>query len=106
MADIVIPAILFLCMAILHILRQRAFNPLMKFVGDNYEIGAAATFGNRTVQQDYFGVKNNHGVLLMLLADGIGADGEFAAKLSVDTFRDLFNNIFLNAPLLPPIKES
>ena len=47
MADIVIPAILFLCMAILHILRQRAFNPLMKFVGDNYEIGAAATFGRR-----------------------------------------------------------
>ena len=92
MADIVIPAILFLCMVLLHILRQRSFNPLMKFVGDNYEIGAAATFGNRTVQQDYFGVKNNHGVLLMLLADGIGADGEFAAKLSVDTFRDLFNN--------------
>ncbi|MBR5912815.1 MAG: protein phosphatase 2C domain-containing protein [Selenomonadaceae bacterium] len=90
--DIVVPAILFLCMVALHILRLKELNPTVKMAGDKYEIGAAASFGTRTVQQDYFGVKNNQGVLLMLLADGIGANGEVAAKLSVDTFRDLFND--------------
>ena len=91
-ADIVVPAILFLIMAALLILRQREYNPLTKFAGDEYALGAASTFGTREIQQDYFGVKRNQGVLLMLLADGIGADGEIAAKLAVDTFRDLFSD--------------
>lgn len=92
MSDIVVPAILFSCMVVLHILRLRAFNPLVKFLGNDYELGAATTLGSRTVQQDYFGVKRNQGVLLMLLADGMGANGEVAAKLSVDTFRELFKD--------------
>ena len=29
----------------------------------------------------------------MVLADGIGANGEFAAKIAVDTFRELFNDV-------------
>ena len=91
-AEIAVPAILFLIMAVLFILRQREFNPLAKLSGDEYELGAASTLGSRTIQQDYFGVKRNHGVLLMLLADGRSSDGELAAKLAVDTFRDLFNN--------------
>ena len=91
-ADIVVPAILFFIMAALHILRQREYNPLTKFAGDEYALGAASTFGTREIQQDYFGVKRNQGVLLMLLADGIGANGEIAAKLAVDTFRDLFSD--------------
>ena len=90
--DVVIPAILFACMMIFHILRVKESNPLAKISGENYELGAAATLGTRTIQQDYFGVKNNNEVLLMLLADGIGANGEFAAKSAVDTFRDIFND--------------
>ena len=91
-ADIAVPAILFLAMVILHILRTRELNPLIQIARGEYDLGAAATLGNREIQQDYFGVKNNHGVLLMLLADGMGAEGAFSAKTSVDTFRDLFND--------------
>jgi len=65
---------------------------MAKYAGEEYELGAASTLGTRTVQQDYFGVKNNNGVLLMLLADGIRDKGEIAAKLAVDTFRDLFDD--------------
>ena len=91
-ADIAIPAVLFLLMAVLHILRQRELRYWSKCADEDYELGAASTLGTREIQQDYFGVKRNQGVLLMLLADGIGADGELAAKLAVDTFRDLFND--------------
>lgn len=90
--DVAVSAVLFVIMLVLHILRGKEFNPIKKFVSDNYELGAASTLGNREIQQDYFGAKKNHGVLLMLLADGIGANGEVAAKLAVDTFRDLFND--------------
>ena len=91
-ADIAVPVILFLAMVILHILRRKVLNPLTEFASDEYELGAASTLGNREIQQDYFGVKKNHGVLLMLLADGGGSNGEVAAKFAVDTFRDLFND--------------
>ena len=90
LSDIVVPAILFLCIVVLHILRTKQLDPLKRFLGEEYELGAASTFGSRTIQQDYFGVKNNQGVLLMLLADGIRENGEIAAKLAVDTFRNLF----------------
>ena len=92
-ADIVLPLILFVCMAILHFLRLKQLDPIQKFSDDEFELGAAATLGSRTVQQDYFGVKNNHGYLLMLMADGIRDNGEIAAKLAVDTFRDLFDDV-------------
>lgn len=91
-ADIAFPAVLFLCIVILHILRLKEIRPRSKFSVEKYEIGAASTFGTREIQQDYFGVKENQGVMLMLLADGIGTNGEFAAKLAVDTFRDLFED--------------
>lgn len=90
--DIVVPAILFLCMVVLHVMRIRHLDPLKRLSDDEYELGAASTLGTRTVQQDYFGVKKNSGVLLMLLADGIRDNGEIAAKLAVDTFRDLFDD--------------
>ena len=90
-ADIWVPAILFLCMALFHVLRQKEISQSDFFSAD-YEIGAASTFGTREVQQDYFGARKNQGAVLMVLADGIGADGEIAAKLSVDTFIDLFEN--------------
>ena len=90
--DIVVPAILFLCIVFLHVLRLKQLHPMAKYAGEEYELGAASTLGTRTVQQDYFGVKNNNGVLLMLLADGIRDKGEIAAKLAVDTFRDLFDD--------------
>ena len=92
LSDIVVPAILFLCIVVLHILRTKQLDPLKIFLGEEYELGAASTFGSRTIQQDYFGVKNNQGVLLMLLADGIRENGEIAAKLAVDTFRNLFDD--------------
>ena len=91
-ADVAVPAIIFLIMLTLHILRQRELSPMIKFAGTEYDLGAASTLGTREIQQDYFGVKRNNGVLLMVMADGMGADGEVAAKLAVDTFRDLFND--------------
>ncbi len=90
-ADIIVPTILFLCMAVLHILRQKEIDSPSNFSAE-YEIGAASTLGTREIQQDYFGVKNNQGVLLMTLADGVGENGEIAAKLAIDTFRDLFED--------------
>ena len=90
--DIVVAAVLFLCMVILHVLRLKQLDPLKRFSDDEYELGAASTLGTRTIQQDYFGVQNNNGVLLMLMADGIRENGEIAAKLAVDTFRDLFDD--------------
>ena len=91
-ADVAVPAIIFLIMLTLHILRQRELSPMIKFAGTEYDLGAASTLGTREIQQDYFGVKRNNSVLLMVMADGMGADGEVAAKLAVDTFRDLFND--------------
>lgn len=91
MADILIPAILFAAMVILNILRMReiADNSSEE---NNFKIGAASFLGNNNVQQDYFGVKKNNGAILMLLADGAGQYGEVAAKLTVDTFKELFEN--------------
>ena len=91
-ADIFVPAVLFLCMIILHILRQKEISAPEEISTVKYEIGAASTLGTRTIQQDYFGVKENQGAMLMLLADGTGDDGEVAAKLAIDTFRDLFED--------------
>ena len=91
-ADLFLPAILFVCMIILHVLRENELRKHLKDEMPGYEIGAASTFGDREVQQDYFGVKNLQGVLLMTLADGIGANGEIAAKIAVDTFREIFDD--------------
>lgn len=91
--DIVVPVLLFFLMLVLHILRrQEVINKRVPLINLNYELGAAATFGTRVIQQDYFGVKELNGSVLILLADGVGQHGEFAAKLTVDTFRELFNN--------------
>lgn len=93
MADIAVPAIIFLCIVILQVLRAKT--PRAKIdtsPPEKFELGAASTFGTREVQQDYFGVKENQGALLMSLADGVGENGEIAAKLAVDTFRDLFDD--------------
>ena len=89
MADVLISAILFLAMAVLHILRTRELQT-EKSVQTDYEVGAATTLGNREIQQDYFSVKRNNADLLLLLADGLHENGEVAAKLAVDTFRELF----------------
>lgn len=100
MSDMVVPAILLLCIVVLDVLRKKRLDPLKRFSGYEYELGAASTLGTRTVQQDYFGVKNNNGVLLMLMADGIRDNGEISAKLAVDTFRELFDDA--NAISKPP----
>lgn len=94
MTDIAIPIALFLCMLILHILRRREINRsgVVTLLNPNCALGAASTFGTCTVQQDYFGVKELNGALMILLADGVGQCGEIAAKLAVDTFRNLFIN--------------
>ena len=98
MADVLISAILFLAMAVLHILRTRELQT-EKSVQTDYEVGAATTLGNREIQQDYFSVKRNNADLLLLLADGLHENGEIAAKLAVDTFRELFETE--NAALQP-----
>ena len=98
MADVLISAILFLAMAVLHILRTRELQR-EKSVQTDYEVGAATTLGNREIQQDYFSVKRNNADLLLLLADGLHENGEIAAKLAVDTFRELFETE--NAALQP-----
>ncbi|MBR1645955.1 MAG: protein phosphatase 2C domain-containing protein [Selenomonadaceae bacterium] len=93
MADIAIPAALFLCLIILFVLRRREkYRQGVPLLRSNCKLGAASSFGTRAVQQDYFGVKELEGALLILLADGIGQHGDIAAKLTVDTFRNLFVN--------------
>lgn len=89
MADVLISAILFLAMVVLHILRIHELHK-EKFIQTDYELGAATTLGTREVQQDYFAVKKSNNGLLMLLADGLHENGNIAAKLAVDTFRELF----------------
>ncbi len=91
MTDVLIPAILFFIMAVLHFLREREI-AVETDTESFFELGAASTLGSREVQQDYFGTKKIHSTLLMLMADGIGENGDSAAKLAVDTFRDLFND--------------
>lgn len=90
-ADILISAIFFTAIVILHILRTRELTQNI-IAKNDYVIGAASTLGTREVQQDYFGVKKNNGAVLALLADGLGENGEFAAKLAIDTFRELFDS--------------
>lgn len=92
MADIAIPVALFLCLIILFVLRRREKYRQGVPLNSNCELGAASTFGTRAVQQDYFGVKELESAVLILLADGIGQHGDIAAKLTVDTFRNLFVN--------------
>ena len=93
MIDFVLPALIFFCMIILHALRTRELRRQgVKLINPKYGVGAATTLGTRINQQDYFGVKVLSGALLVMLADGSGEHGDIAAKISVDTFRDLFIN--------------
>lgn len=93
MIDFVLPALIFFCMIILHVLRTRELRRQgVKLINPKYSVGAATTLGTRINQQDYFGVKELSGALLVMLADGSGEHGDVAAKISVDTFRDLFIN--------------
>ncbi len=93
MIDFVLPALIFFCMIILHALRTRELRRQgVKLINPKYGVGAATTLGTRINQQDYFGVKELSGALLVMLADGSGEHGDIAAKISVDTFRDLFIN--------------
>lgn len=93
MTDFAIPAVIFLCMVVLYILRYREKSRQgVKLINPKYQVGAATTLGTRITQQDYFGVKELSGALLVLLADGSGEHGDIAAKISVDTFRELFTN--------------
>ena len=93
MIDYVLPAAIFFCMIILHVLRRKELQIRgVKLVNPKYSVGAATTLGTRISQQDYFGVKENSGAMLVVLADGSGEQGDIAAKISVDTFRDLFAN--------------
>lgn len=100
MADFAFPAALFLCMIVLHILRRRESKRRgMPLLNPRFKLGAASSFGTRAVQQDYFGVKELQGALLVVLADGFGHNGELAAKFTVDTFRNLFvNKAILDKP--------
>ena len=91
MADVVISAILLGAMVVLHILRMYELEEDFSARND-YEIASASALGTIDVQQDYFGVKKNRGAILMLLADGAGQYGEVAAKLTVDTFKELFED--------------
>lgn len=93
MIDFAVPAVIFLCMIVLHVLRTKELKRQgVKLINPKYQVGAATTLGTRITQQDYFGVKELSGALLVMLADGSGEHGDIAAKLSVDTFRELFIN--------------
>ena len=93
MADFAIPAALFLCIIVLHFLRRREQKSRgVPLRNTRFKLGAASSFGTRAVQQDYYGVKELEGALLVVLADGLGQCGDLAAKFTVDTFRNLFVN--------------
>lgn len=93
MIDFAVPTVIFLCMIVLHVLRTKELKRQgVKLINPKYQVGAATTLGTRITQQDYFGVKELSGALLVMLADGSGEHGDIAAKISVDTFRELFIN--------------
>ena len=91
MLDVLIPAVLCVIMIAFNFLRERELDK--KIVPEKLPIlGSATTLGTKNVQQDYFATKNLNTATLLLLADGQGENGDTAAKISVDTFRDLFND--------------
>jgi len=91
MADVLIPAVLCVIMIFFNFLRERELDK--KIVPVKLpNLGSATTLGTRDVQQDYFGTKRLDTATLMVLADGQGENGDAAAKIAVDTFRDLFND--------------
>ena len=91
MLDVLIPAVLCVVMIFLNFLRERELDK--KIVPVKLPVlGSATTLGTRDVQQDYFSTKSLDNATLMLLADGQGENGDSAAKIAVDTFRDLFND--------------
>ena len=93
MIDFAVPTVIFFCMIVLHVLRTKELKRQgVKLINPKYQVGAATTLGTRITQQDYFGVKELSGALLVMLADGSGEHGDIAAKISVDTFRELFIN--------------
>ena len=92
MSDMALLSILFTAIIILYVLRHREFHTSSNSI-KAYQIGSATTVGNREIQQDYFGSKINKNSVLMILADGIGQDGQIAAKLAVDTFENLFTDV-------------
>ena len=93
MSDLALLSILFAAIIILYGLRYRESYVVSKKVVKDYQIGSATTVGNREVQQDCIGSKINKNSVLILLADGIGQDGQVAAKLAVDTFENLFADV-------------
>lgn len=91
MLDVLIPAVLCVVMILFNFLRERENDkkiPPAKLPN----VGSATTLGTKSVQQDYFASKRLDGATLLLLADGQGENGDAAAKMAVDTFRDLFND--------------
>ena len=91
MADALIPAVLFAAMIFLNFLRELELKKNTP-VDNGVNIGSATALGTRDTQQDYFGTKKLQNATLMLLADGNGENGDAAAKIAVDVFRDLFND--------------
>lgn len=92
MLDILIPAALCIVAIFLNFLREREVEEIVPEVDRGFNFGSAATLGTKTVQQDYFATKQLGTAVLMVLADGNGESGDAAAKIAVDTFRDLFND--------------
>ena len=78
---------------ILAALRQRESGRAKKFGRLKNPIGSAMTIGNRELQQDVLGSALGDEGAVMVLADGMGRGegGKIAAKLTVDTFLDLYN---------------
>ena len=91
MADVFIPAVLCVIMIFFNFLRERELDKQIVPV-KLPNLVTATTLGTRDVQQDYFSIKKLDSATLMLLADGQGENGDAAAKMAVDTFRDLFND--------------
>ena len=86
MAEI-LSAIFFITILALSFFRAKKIMP-EKTV--QYETGMAHSVGTSDVQQDYSAFVRKDDAVLMLLADGQGRDGNLAAKVAVDTFREIF----------------
>ena len=65
--------------------------PVRKAAGN--PIGTCMTIGDRELQQDQMGTALGDAGAIMVLADGIGRGqgGRIAARITVDTFLDLYN---------------
>ena len=86
--------IILLSIAVLIIFLIYKRSHLYGFMSSSNPVGSAATIGERAIQADFSGSALGDYGAILVLADGKGKDNDakIAAKLTVDTFLDLYGD--------------